>query len=79
MGNIVGEQFENYVLNQIRVRQNLYGSGVGEDSLRNQNQLQLLNNKQAWLKMASSVAVVGNSSPSIFNKTSGEYVSNISI
>ena len=74
MGNIVGEQFENYVLNQIKVRQKLYGSGVGEDSLRNQNQLQLINNKQAWLKMASSVAVVGNSSPSIFNKTSGEYV-----
>lgn len=74
MGNIVGEQFENYVLNQISVRQKLYGSGVGENSLRNQNQIQLLNNKQAWLKMASSVSVIGNSSPSVFNKTSGEYI-----
>ena len=74
MGNIVGERFENYVLNQIDVRQKLYGSGIAKNSQRTPTQIQLINNRNAWLKMASSVAVVGDSTPPVFNKSTGEYV-----
>ena len=60
MGNLVGEKFEDYVLHQIAARQSLYGSSYLEGSPpRSNNQLQLLNNKNAWLKMASSVSVIG--------------------
>ena len=57
MGNIVGEKFDDFVVNQINARQKLYGSGFGEASLSN-SQLLLLNNRNAWLKLASSVNVV---------------------
>ena len=73
MGNIVGEKFENYVLNQIDVRQKLYGSGFSKSSVRSPIQQQLLNNKNAWLKLASSVAVVGDNTPAIFDKATGKY------
>ena len=29
MGNIVGEKFDDFVVNQINARQNLYGKGFG--------------------------------------------------
>ena len=74
MGNIVGEKFENYVLTQIAARQNVYGSGYAEDSIRTPQQLQLINNKSAWLKMASSTTVLRDETPAIFNKTKGEYI-----
>ena len=48
MGNIVGERFENYVLNQIDVRQKLYGSGIAKNSQRTPTQIQLINNRNAW-------------------------------
>ena len=56
MGNIVGEKFDDFVVNQINARQNLYGRGFGSTQLSPSNLL-LLNNRNAWLKLASSVNV----------------------
>ena len=60
MGNIVGEKFDDFVVNQIDARQKLYGSGFGSTKLSPSNLL-LLNNRNAWLKLASSVNVVNES------------------
>ena len=57
MGNIVGERFDNFVVDQINARQNLYGKGFGSTQLSPSNLL-LLNNRNAWLKLASSVNVI---------------------
>ena len=60
MGNIVGEKFDDFVVNQINARQNLYGKGFGSTQLSPSNLL-LLNNRNAWLKLASSVNVINES------------------
>ena len=57
MGNIVGEKFEPFVSTQIAVRQVVYGAGY-KDETREIGQLQLMNNKNSWIKMASSVHVI---------------------
>jgi hypothetical protein len=55
MGNIVGEPFDEFVNNQIETRQsNQFG---GYDILRTDDQLKYLNNRNAWVKLASSVDV----------------------
>jgi len=56
MGNIVGERFDDFVINQINARQSLAGKGFGEATL-SPSDLLLLNNRNAWLKLASSVNV----------------------
>ncbi len=48
---IVGEELAEYVQNQITTRQKIHGSGV--DSLRTPEQLNYLNSKTAWVKLAS--------------------------
>ena len=54
-GNIVGEPFDTFVREQIKVRQsNQYG---GYDSSRTGDQLQYLTNRNAWVKLASSVNI----------------------
>jgi hypothetical protein len=53
--NIIGQEFRNYVANQIMVRQETHGSGT--DSLRNNDQISYLNSKTAWIKLASSVEI----------------------
>jgi hypothetical protein len=55
-GNIVGEEFEKYVFDQIAQRQKDQYSGY--DSLRTPEQLQYLNNKNAWVKLASGVSII---------------------
>ena len=54
-GNIVGEEFENYVFDQIGYRQSAQGSGL--NSNRSPEVLQYLNNNNAFIKLASSVSV----------------------
>ena len=56
-GNIVGEPFEDFVANQIRKRQSNQFSGYGTP-LRTDDQLKYLNNRNAWVKLASSVDVL---------------------
>ena len=55
-GNIVGEPIEDFVDSQIRTRQSAQFSGYGT-SLRNDDQLKYLTNRNAWIKLASSVSV----------------------
>jgi len=74
MGNIVGERFEGYVLNQINSRQKLLGAGYAKDSIRTPQQMQLINNKNAWLKMASSVSVLQDQTPAVYNREQGKYI-----
>ena len=48
-GNIVGEPFEDFVANQIKIRQsNQFG---GYNTLRTNDQIQYLNNRNAWVKL----------------------------
>ena len=73
MGNIVGEKFEAYVLKQIISRQSMAGSSYLEGlPSRSNEQLQLLNNKNAWLKMASSVSVVSQTPEELKEKTTSK-------
>ena len=53
--SILGEQFEPWVQAQIQVRQNLHGLET-----RNNDQLSVLNNQNAWLKLGSSVSIEDN-------------------
>ena len=54
-GNIIGEEFENYVFDQINLRQSAQGKGL--NSNRNPQTLQYLSNTNAFLKLASSVNI----------------------
>ena len=57
-GNIIGEEFKQYVFDQIDIRQSLNGSGGQGKSLpRNAQTLNYLNTRNAWVKMASGVAL----------------------
>ena len=55
MSNIVGEEFEDYVGNQIIQRQKVHSSGV--NNLRTEDQISYLNSKTSWVKFASAVSV----------------------
>lgn len=57
MGNLLGEPFKPYVLNEIKLRQKIFGSGLN-NSLRTTEQINYLNNRNAWIKLASSVSVI---------------------
>ena len=54
--SIVGEPFKKYVADQIKVRQGIYGSGVNQN-LRTPEEIQYLNSRNAWVKLASSVFI----------------------
>jgi hypothetical protein len=56
-GNIVGEEFDEFVQKQIKARQSNQFGGYGT-SLRTNDQLQYLNNRNAWVKLASSVDIL---------------------
>ena len=68
----MGKKFDDFVIDQINARQSLAGKGFGEATL-SPSDLLLLNNRNAWLKLASSVSVVGDDTPSTLNTGSGEY------
>ena len=54
-GNIIGEEFEDYVFAQIAQRQKNQYSGY--NSTRTPEQIQYLNNTNAWVKLASGVSI----------------------
>ena len=53
MGQLVGEAFDDFVKNQITIRQQTAGSGF--DGSRTPEQLQIQNNQNSFLKLGSSV------------------------
>ena len=62
-GNIIGEPFAEYVNEQIKQRQIVYGDGL--NSNRDPKYIQYLNSRTSWIKMASSVVVVPNFTDSL--------------
>jgi len=56
-GNILGEPFDIYVRNQIEARQKIYGGGYDPLNPRTTETLNYLNNRNAWVKLASSVSI----------------------
>ena len=59
-GNILGEPINENIGQQIDLRQKIYGSSYSPSSLsRDTNVLNYLNNRNAWIKMASGVAISG--------------------
>lgn len=57
MGNIVGEGFDTRIRNQVERRQQTHGSGYLDGTLRTNEQLAVLNNNTAWIKLMSSVSI----------------------
>ena len=53
-GNLLGEQFDQYVFDQIKVRQELSAAGFGS-SLKTPTDIQVLNNQNSFIKLASGV------------------------
>ena len=56
-GSIIGEPVDRYVIDQVKTRQKIYGKGIDGTSTRTPQELQYMNNRNAWIKMASSVYV----------------------
>jgi hypothetical protein len=59
---IIGEELEDYVIDQINSRQKLHGSGAGNDAanIRTDQQINLLNSNTSWVKLASGVSVTSD-------------------
>ena len=55
-GNIIGEPLDPQLIEEINIRQKIHGSGFA--SKRNIQQIQFLNNRNAWFKLASSVEIL---------------------
>ena len=60
---MLGQEVNEYISDQFNIRQELYNN----TNSRNKSQIQLLNNQNSWIKMASGVALEtdkdGNLSP----------------
>lgn len=63
-GNVVGEPIEDFVDKQIGVRQKAQFGGYG-NSLRNDDQLKYLSNRNAWVKLASSVNILADATEAV--------------
>ena len=60
-GNLIGEPINEEILKQIDLRQKMHGSGYNSSSVsRDPKVLNYLNNRNAWIKMASSVSISGS-------------------
>jgi len=70
VGNIVGQSLNTYVKDEIEIRQQTHGSGF-EGDLRTSTQINYLNSRLSWVKMASSVEIVDK--PSILSLETQPY------
>ena len=60
-GNLIGEPIKDVILKQIDNRQKMQGAGYNSESVkRDPEVLNYLNNRNAWIKMASGVAISGS-------------------
>ena len=57
-GSVIGEPTEEFVTQQVNIRQKTYGKGYIETTRSNAD-IQFMNNRNAWIKMASSVLIKG--------------------
>ena len=56
-GNIIGEPTEEFVKKEVESRQKIYGKGFNKGSLRTQEEINYLNNRNSWIKLASSTRI----------------------
>ena len=56
-GSVIGENTEEFVSKQVMVRQETYGKGL-INTVRTPQDIQFMNNRNAWIKMASSVSIL---------------------
>ena len=56
-GNLLGEPVEEFVKREVKNRQKLLGTGIDGTTNRNTQQLNYINNRNAWVKLASSVSI----------------------
>jgi hypothetical protein len=75
---IIGEELENYVITQINQRQFLHGSGVNT-TIRNDNQLNILNSNTSWVKLASGVSITSSKRLSEIGFSQTEIENNIKL
>ncbi len=72
-GNLLGEEFEDYVFNQIKDRQLLMGTGYDVTNLSSNNllsprEINVLNNKNSFSKLASGVNFFDTITPPTFDE-----------
>ena len=56
-GNLLGEPVEEFVIKEVSNRQKLLGTGIDGSTNRSVKQLNYINNRNAWIKLASSVFI----------------------
>ena len=57
-GNIIGEPIKEIIGEQVDLRQKIHGAGYNESSIqRSPAVLNFLNNKNAWIKLASGTSI----------------------
>jgi hypothetical protein len=59
MGNVIGQDIELWVVNQIKARQKVQGSGTNQT--RTPEQIAYLNSNTTWIKLASGVSISDSS------------------
>jgi len=64
MGNILGEGFPPEIVNQVKQRQKVYGSGYTSGIFRSPQEILYLNANSAWCKLVSSTNIIN---PGILN------------
>ena len=55
-GNIIGEPTEKFVAKEVKLRQQMYGAG-SDGNARSTEALMYMNNRNAWIKLASGASV----------------------
>jgi hypothetical protein len=75
---IIGEELNDYVIDQINWRQYLHGSGVNT-TFRNANQLNVLNSNTSWIKLASGVSITDSTRLSEIGFSQTEVENNIKL
>ena len=81
-GNIIGEPIDGTILKQIDDRQSVNGAGYNNNSLsRSPEVLNFLNNRNAWIKMASGVSIEEEANYQLeeISKQEGNYLTNLEI
>jgi hypothetical protein len=69
MGKIIGEELQDYVIQQINVRQKIHGSGQNNVP-RTDQELVALNSNTSWIKLASGVSLTSDKLKELgFSKT----------
>ena len=56
-GNLLGEPVLPFVKEEVERRQKVYGKGIDDSEQRTTAELLYMNNRNSWIKLASSVSI----------------------